>query len=109
MYLLEVTRPYDSRPDFASRSDRLKILRYQPVVDRFHEVARRSGWTAAVIPLTIGIRGSVDEAAWSGHLASLDIAPREAPRVLQAVVKVALAALDTVYDARQSKLREAPP
>jgi hypothetical protein len=52
-YLLEVTHTYDSRPDFASRSDRLKILRYQP--DRFHEVARRSGWTAVVIPLTIGI------------------------------------------------------
>ncbi len=77
------------------------------MVDRFHEVARHSGWTAVVIRLTIGIRGSVDEAAWSGHLASLDIAPWEVPRVLQAVVKVALAALDTVSDSRQSKL--SPP
>jgi hypothetical protein len=78
------------------------------VVDRFHVVTRGSGWKAAVIPLTIGIRGSLDEGEWSCHLASLDIAPQEVPRVLHAVVKVALAALDTVYDARQSLLQEAP-
>ncbi len=70
MYL-EVTRPYDFRRDFAARSDRLKILRSQPMVDRFHAVPRGSGWSAVVIPLTIRIRGSVDEAAWPGHLASL--------------------------------------
>ncbi|NBO64558.1 MAG: hypothetical protein EBU88_06900 [Acidobacteria bacterium] len=105
MYLLEVTRPYDSRPDFAARSDRLKVLRYQPVIDRFEEVGR--GWKALVIPLTVGIRGSLDQGAWSDHLASLDIAPREVPRVLHAAVRIALAALDTVYDARQSKLQEA--
>jgi hypothetical protein len=105
MYLLEVTRPYDSRPDFAARSDRLKVLRYQPVVDRFEEVGR--GWKALVIPLTVGIRGSLDQGAWSDHLASLDIAPREVPRVLHAAVRIALTALDTVFDARQSMLQAA--
>jgi hypothetical protein len=64
MHLLEVARPYDSRPDFAARSDCLKILRYQPVANcfHFHEVARRSGWTDVVIPptfLRIPIQGCV--------------------------------------------------
>jgi hypothetical protein len=108
MFLLEMTRPYDQSGEFAARSDELKLERYRPVVDMFNEVGQEWGWTAAVIPLTIGIRGSVNEREWAEHLARLDIASRDVPHVLQTVVDSALEALDLVYQARRSALLEAP-
>ena len=106
LYLLEVTRPYDSKVGFADRSDRLKLSRYQVVIDRFKEVAPH--WQAVVVPFTIGIRGSLDESAWSQHLESLDVAREAMPRVLLSVVSATLHALDVVFDARTSVLRVAP-
>ena len=107
MILLEVTRAYDAYIGFGARADRNKILKYQPVVDRFNEVGRASGWTASVLPFTVGLRGSVDETTWAARLHSLDISPEEVPLVLRAVVSAALSALDVVYDARSSSLKEA--
>ena len=106
LYLLEVTRPYDSRVGFADRSDSLKLSRYQVVIDRFKEVAPH--WKAVVVPFTIGIRGSFDESAWSQHLEALDVAREAMPRVLLSVVSATLHALDIVYDARNSVLRGDP-
>ena len=107
LYLLEMTRPYDSRPDFAERSDALKMARYQAFVDRFKLAAPE--WQTFIVPLTIGVRGSFDERVWTQRLASLDIAPTDIPRVLDRLVAVTLSALDTVYDARNSALRESSP
>jgi len=106
MYLLEVTRPYDSMADFAERSDGMKVSRYQAVIDRFKAIAPL--WQAVVVPFTIGIRGSLDESAWTQHLVNLDLARADLPRLFQCVVTAALSALDTVYDARNSILRESP-
>ncbi len=94
-------------PDFAARLDRLKALPYQPVIDHFEDVCH--DWSAVVIPLTVGIQEFLNQGAWSDYLVSLDTAPREVPRVSHAVVKVALAALDTVYDQCQSKLQKTNP
>ena len=107
LFLLEVTRAYDAYVGFGDRADRNKTCKYQPVVDRFNEVGHASGWSASVLPFTVGLRGSVDESAWAARLHSLDIRPVEVPLVLRAVVGAALAALDVVYDARSSILKEA--
>ena len=69
LFLLDVTRPYDARLDFALTADETKIVRYQPVVDRFNEVGRgASGWTARVLPFPVGIRGTLDERAWTEQI-----------------------------------------
>ena len=107
MYLLELTRPYDSKLDFAKRSDASKTSRYQAIVDRFHSVAPL--WQAVVVPFTIGVRGSFDEHDWAHRLDALDIAREDMPRVLHCIVLATLSALDLVYDARLSILREEPP
>lgn len=106
LFLLEVTRPYDSKLDFSERADLTKLARYQAVVDRFKAVAPH--WHAETIPFTIGIRGTFDEGAWSRRLADLDISQDSIPRLLNRVVDVALSALDVVYEARSSALREDP-
>ncbi len=76
------------------------------MVDRFHEVDWRSDWTAVAILLTIGIRGSLDETAWSGHLARLadkadyeiyDAAAAEINIAVFVKVKAAAAAIHTVF------------
>ncbi len=64
------------------------------MIDRFEELGR--GWKALVIPLTVGTRGSLDQDAGSDHLASLDIAPREIPRVLHAAMRITLDAIQSV-------------
>jgi hypothetical protein len=104
MYLLEVTRPFDSRLDFAERTDQRKIARYQSIVDRFEMVGQ--GWKAKIIPLTVGIRGSYDERAWDEHLACLDIVPTERSRIMRKLVCTTLTALDVVFEARKSILQE---
>ena len=106
MYFLEVTRPYDSKADFAERSDSMKVSRYQAVIDRFKAMAPL--WQAVVVPFTIGVRGSFVESAWTQHLVSLDLDRADLPRLFERVVTTALYALDTVYDARNSILRESP-
>lgn len=107
MYLLEVTRAYDSRANFAERSDSFKTTRYQAVVDRFKAVAPL--WHAVVIPFTVGVRGSFDEHTWAQHLATLEIPRGAIPRLMERIVDATLSALNTVFDARSSALREAPP
>ena len=59
LYLLEVTRPYDSRLDFADRPVlRDKLAKYQVVADLLRKVAPR--WSVQVLPFTIGVRGTLD-------------------------------------------------
>ena len=108
LFLLDITRPYDARLDFALTADEAKIARYQPVVDRFNEGNRASGWTARVLPFPVGIRGTLDERAWAERLDSLGVGQRDIPQVLRAIVGAALEALDVVYDARSSILRQGP-
>ena len=108
MYLLEVTRSYDSRVRFASRPDLTqKMAKYQAVANLFMSVARQ--WQVTVIPFTIGIRGSIDVNKWTHHLATLGVVHSDIPRVLDTVMASALSALDLVYDARSHALRVAPP
>ncbi len=108
MYLLEVTRCYDSRVRFASRPDLTqKMAKYQAVANLFMSVARQ--WQVTVIPFTIGIRGSIDVNKWTHHLATLGVVHSDIPRVLDTVMASALSALDLVYDARSHALRDAPP
>ena len=69
MYLLEVTRCYDSHVRFASRPDLTqKMAMYQAVANLFMFVARQ--WQVSVIPFTIGIRGSIDGKKWTHRLAA---------------------------------------
>ena len=103
---MELTRTYDSRADFAAQWDRSKIDRYQPIVDRFNAVGQRSGWEAVVLPFTVGIRGSLQESAWSVRLSSLGLPESEIPLVLRAVIEAALASLDTVFGVRSSLVHE---
>ena len=106
LYLLEVTRPYDSRADFANRPAlRDKLAKYQVVADLLRKVAPR--WSVHVLPFTIGVRGTLDVKLWSEHLTTLGLAPSEIPRVLQKVVTTTLSVLDVVYDARTYALRTA--
>ena len=106
LFLLDVTRPYDARGDFARTADDAKIAHYQPVVDRFNEVGRASRWTAQVLPFPVGIRGSLDEHAWTDRLERLGVRRGDIPQVLREIVGTALEALDVVYDARSSILRQ---
>ena len=104
LYLLEVTRPYDSRLDLSKRADHLKLTRYQAVVDRFNAIAPR--WQIQIVSFTMGVRGTFDEDMWARRLAELDIAQADIPRSIDKVVAGTLSALDIVYDARSSALRE---
>jgi len=105
MFLLEVTRPYDSRSDFASRPHLAeKLSKYQAVAQRFMAVAQN--WQVSVIPFTVGVRGSIDVIAWKEHLDALGVAPAAIPRLIRNVMSSALSALDTIYDARSYALRD---
>jgi len=104
LYLLKVTRPYDSRLDFSKRTDHLKMTWYRAVVDRFNAIAPR--WQVQIVPFTMDIRGTFDEDVWTRRLAELDIAQADIPRLIDKVVAVKLSALDIVYDARCTALRE---
>ena len=87
MYVLEVTRPYDSKADFAlftKRSGSMKVSRYRAVIDRFEAMAPRL--QAVVVPFAIGVRGSFDESAWTQQLVNLDLAQAGLPRLFERVV-----------------------
>ena len=82
LFLLDVTRPNDARGDFAHTADLANMARYQPVVDRFNELGHASGWSARILPLPVGIRGTLDEETWTERLDSLGVRRGEIPQVL---------------------------
>jgi hypothetical protein len=65
--LLELTRANDWRQDWASTTDAFKVHWYARLQTRMQSLLPQ-GWVVDTVPLTVGIRGSLDEPAWDRTL-----------------------------------------
>ena len=71
MLLLELTRAHDWKQDWADTTDAFKTRRYRRLQEQM-EALLPAGWVVQVVPLTIGIRGSLHVPTWSRILVRRD-------------------------------------
>jgi hypothetical protein len=102
LFIMEFTRPNDKDSGFSLSTDRMKSERYLPLRERFSQLL--SGWEVDVLPFTVGIRGTIDEVAWTARLSRLGVQGTAAERLMLVVVKKALSELIAIYNCRAAAL-----
>ena len=107
MFLLELTRAHDVRPDWAQKVDALKCRRYQRLQEEMQQ--QLTGWAVETVPLTVGIRGSIQVSTWIQTLDRLGIrATADQQRFLHGLTRQVLEELDRMYGVRSEALRTQP-
>jgi hypothetical protein len=102
LFLMEFTRPNDKEIDFSQSTDRMKYERYLPLMEWMTRLL--PGWEVDILPFTVGIRGTIDELAWTERLGRLGLQGRATERVMLTLVKQALTELTAIYSCRQAAL-----
>ena len=80
----------------------MKYERYLPLMERMTRLL--PGWEVDTLPFTVGIRGTIDELAWTERLGKLGLQGRATERVMLTLVKRALTELIAIYSCRQAAL-----
>lgn len=103
VFVLEFTRPDDSRDDFITRTEERKNERYRSFVNALtswlncRPTSEEEGdWKVEQINFTTGVRGSIDEVAFSKNLAKLLVPAIKVKAIRERQARRALATLDTV-------------
>jgi hypothetical protein len=102
LYILEFTRPNDSRPDWDGATDAYKKARYQPIRDRIR--VSLPTWRVEILTFTMGIRGSFNESVWNHNFALLGIYGPDVGKLMHELVSLCLDELADIYKARQASL-----
>jgi hypothetical protein len=102
-YVLEFTRAYDPDLRALQEVDAAKSSRYTRLCTWLRQKLR--GWSGEVVPLTVGIRGTMDQVAWQERLSKIGVPQEKRQALLLAVLKATLAGLDTMFLARNSQLQ----
>jgi len=102
LFIMEFTRPNDKEIDFSQSTDRMKYERYLPLMEWMTRLL--PGWEVDILPFTVGIRGTIDELAWTERLGRLGLQGRATERVMLTLVKQALTELTAIYSCRQAAL-----
>jgi hypothetical protein len=100
-HIIEFTRAYD--PDLQTLRDmeERKIQRYKGLCERLRQ--RLPDWTGEVVPLTVGIRGTMHSSKWERRLRQLGINGDHHEDIMQEVLKATLHGLDRMFLARNSQ------
>jgi hypothetical protein len=106
-FILEFTRAYDPDLQALRIADEQKTQRYARLCN--HLQARLPGWSGRVMPFTIGIRGTMNEATWMANLEALSIPGDKQYPIMKAALKTALDGLDTVFLARNGQRQQETP
>ena len=103
VFILEFTRPDDSWDDFITRTEERKNERYGSFVNALTSWLNRKptseekgSWRVEQINFTTGVRGSIDEVAFSKNLTKLLVPASKVKAIRVRQVRKALATLDTV-------------
>ena len=103
VFVLEFTRPDDSRDDFITRTEERKNERYRSFVNALTSWLNRrltseeeGAWKVEQINFTTGVRGSINEVAFSKNLAKLLVPTNKVKAIRERQARKALATLDTV-------------
>ena len=103
VFILEFTRSDDSWDDFITRTEERKNERYKSFVSALSRwlnsrlTSKDNGtWRVEQINFTTGVRGSIDEVAFSKNLAKLLVPANKVKTIRERQARRALATLDTV-------------
>jgi len=103
VFILEFTRSDDSWDDFITKTEERKNERYRSSVSALSRwlnsrlTSKDNGtWRVEQINFTTGVRGSIDEVAFSKNLAKLLVPANKVKTIRERQARRALATLDTV-------------
>jgi hypothetical protein len=103
-YILEFTRPSDSRIDWHTTNDLHKRERYTPLMTKMRTHLTQE-WTVEILCFTLGVRGSYQEDQWTRNLTALGYPADDIPLLMTDLVLSALTQLNEVYKCRSSALQ----
>ena len=103
-YILEFTRPSDSRIDWHTTNDLYKRERYTPLMTKMRTHLTHE-WTVEILCFTLGVRGSYHEDQWTRNLTALGYPADSIPLLMTDLVSAALTQLNEVYKCRSSALQ----
>lgn len=103
-YILEFTRPSDSRIDWHTSNDLYKRERYTPLMTKMRSHLTQE-WTVEILCFTLGVRGSYHEEEWTRNLTSLGYPADDVPLLMTELVSAALTQLNELYKCRSSALQ----
>ena len=104
--LLELTCAHDWKQDWAHTTDSFKVRRYQHLQEQMQDLLP-GGWAVETVPLSIGIRVSLDKPSWLRILGRFGItAPTTQEHFLRDLTRQALEELDRMYGVRSEALRQ---
>ena len=100
-HILEFTRPYDSRRKSLALTNIYKLLKYQPLQSKLRRLLPPA-WTTSIAALSVGVRGSVDEPAWTAALDILRIPRRHHESIIRTAIEASFDALLDMVEARRA-------
>jgi hypothetical protein len=106
-YFLEFTRANDTEMSHLTETSAKKSNRYFELMR--HYLANLPGWRGGVLPITVGIRGTIQEEEWEQNFRKLNIDKDAQDKIARTAIAAALKGLDTIFLARLARLRREPP
>ena len=104
--LLELTRAHDWNEGWSRATDESKRGRYARLRERMQDLLP-TGWSVETVPLTVGIRGSLQVSTWVRLLERFGINTRATQvRFLQDLTWQVLEELDKLYGVRSAALQQ---
>ncbi len=102
--ILEYSRPSDTRPEALHEAAHRKTDKYQVLLAALHHYIER-GWTVTLLPLPVGVRGSLLLQHWVPALETLEIPKNKIQRVLQQAAAASVKALHMLHLCRHKRHR----
>jgi hypothetical protein len=103
LVILEFTRAYDSRAEWAEVTDEGKRRKYRSLQNKLKSNLPEQ-WQVETIAFSVGVRGSVDEVRWLQDLSRFGLRGKDATNLLGTLVVQALIECDEILATRQAAL-----
>ena len=103
-FVLEFTRAYDKYEHYHAQADLYKEVKYTRLCNF---VSERLGppWKGKVLPLTVGVRGSVNRLQWIRTLSQLGLQKKDIEPIIRDTARAAVEQCQTLYKARAAALK----
>jgi hypothetical protein len=102
--ILEYSRPSDTRPEALHEAAHRKTDKYQVLLAALRHYSDK-GWTVTLLPLPVGVRGSLLLQHWVPALEALEIPNNQIQKILQQAAAASAKALHTLHLCRHKRRR----
>eukprot|EP00961_Rhodomonas_salina_P176247 2375817-Rhodomonas_salina.1 len=98
----EMTQAWDSQAGFKRRKDEFKTAWYQPWINHLSNTLTPQGWSVQQLNFTMGVRATIQEDLWLGHLDAYAISPLHQETLFQSLADTLMSGALEIMQAYKS-------